>query len=124
MFASLIPEPDTNFVPSVYISPVLRPSFSTSSPVLNSARYTGIEQTIAEMISRTARKRNAALHSQSMTVMLIDLIEEVYTVSGHVVIFIDEYDKPILDNLSDLNQADEMREVLRSFYTVLKSCDE
>lgn len=35
-------------------------------------------------------------------------------------ILIDEYDKPILDKLSDLKKANEMREVLRSFYTTLK----
>ena len=101
-------------------SPVLRLDMST----LNSVGSTGIEQAIVEMISRTARKLNVALHSQSMTGTLIDLIEEVYAVKGHIVVLIDEYDKPILDNLSDLNKADEMREVLRSFYTVLKSCDE
>ncbi len=59
-----------------------------------------------------------------MTGALIDLIEETYAVNGHVVVLIDEYDKPILDNLSDLKKTDEIREVLRSFYTVLKSCDE
>ncbi|MBQ7193123.1 MAG: AAA family ATPase [Synergistaceae bacterium] len=83
-----------------------------------------IEQALVEMISRTARKRNIALHSQSMTGMLIDLIEEIYAVNGHVVVLIDEYDKPILDNLSHFKKANEMRELLRSFYTVLKSCDE
>ena len=41
-----------------------------------------------------------------------------------MVVLIDEYDKPILDNLNDLSLADEMRKVLRSFYGVLKSCDE
>ena len=59
-----------------------------------------------------------------MTGALIDLIEETYAVNGHVVVLIDEYDKLILDNLSDLKKTDEIREVLRSFYTVLKSCDE
>lgn len=101
-------------------SPVLRFDMS----MLSSISSTGVEQAIVEMISRTARKRNVALYSQSMTGTLIDLIEEVYAVNGHVVVLIDEYDKPILDNLSSLKQADEMREVLRSFYTVLKSCDE
>ncbi len=56
--------------------------------------------------------------------MLTDLIKEVYAVNGHVVVLIDEYDKPILDNLSNLKQTDEMRKVLRLFYTVLKSCNE
>ena len=101
-------------------SPVLR--FDMSA--LKTASSTAIEQALVEMISRMARKRNIVLNSQSMTGTLIDLIEEIYTADGHVVVLIDEYDKPILDNLSNLKKADEMRELLRSFYTVLKSCDE
>ena len=91
---------------------------------LKSASSIITEQALIDMISRAARKRNIALHSQSMTGILIDLIEGLYTVNGHVVVLIDEYDKPILDNLSDIKKTDEIREVLRSFYTVLKSCDE
>ena len=56
--------------------------------------------------------------------MLLRTIHTLYKQHGTVAVLIDEYDKPILDNLSDLKKADEMREVLRSFYTVLKSCDE
>ena len=43
---------------------------------------------------------------------------------GLVVILIDEYDKPILDNIDDLEKANEMREVLCSFYSMIKSCDD
>ena len=39
-------------------------------------------------------------------------------------LFLDEYDTPILDNITDLKKANEMREVLRSFYTMIKSCDD
>ena len=56
--------------------------------------------------------------------MLLRTIHKLYKQRGAVVVLIDEYDKPILDNLSDIRKAHEMREVLRSFYTVLKSCDE
>ena len=55
---------------------------------------------------------------------LLKLIFTLYKKFGPVVVLIDEYDKPILDNLNDLSLADEMRKVLRSFYGVLKSCDE
>jgi len=40
-----------------------------------------------------------------------------------VVVLIDEYDKPILDRLAKLDIAEENREVVRSFYGVLKSMD-
>ena len=55
---------------------------------------------------------------------LKDVIEGLYDDKGSVVVLIDEYDKPILDNIGNLNAANEMRQALRSFYTVLKSCDE
>ena len=101
-------------------SPVLR--FDISSLKLTGT--TTIEQALTEMIDRTARKTKAVLHSKSMTGKLIDLIEDISAQGQVVVLIIDEYDKPILDNLSNIKSANEMREVLRSFYTVLKSCDE
>ncbi|MBQ7501341.1 AAA family ATPase [bacterium] len=55
---------------------------------------------------------------------LKNLIRELCRDRGSAVVLIDEYDKLILDNIGDLNKAEAMREVLRSFYTVLKSCDE
>lgn len=55
--------------------------------------------------------------------MLKGLIRSLYKQYGSVVVLIDEYDKPILDNLTNFAKANEMREVLRSFYTTLKSCD-
>ncbi len=41
-----------------------------------------------------------------------------------VVILIDEYDKPILDNINKLEQANEIREGLANFYSVIKGSDE
>jgi len=52
---------------------------------------------------------------------VIRLLQKDY---GPVVILIDEYDKPILDNITNIEKAKEMREVLRSFYTMIKSCDD
>ncbi len=41
-----------------------------------------------------------------------------------VVILIDEYDKPILDNLHNSEQCDQLRAELRGFYATIKACDE
>ncbi|MDR3204476.1 MAG: AAA family ATPase, partial [Deltaproteobacteria bacterium] len=41
-----------------------------------------------------------------------------------VVVLIDEYDAPVTNNLSKLKLAQDNREVLRDFYSILKSCDE
>ncbi len=42
---------------------------------------------------------------------------------NRVVVLIDEYDHAILNNISDLNAADQCRKVLQSFYGVLKDMD-
>ena len=40
-----------------------------------------------------------------------------------VVILIDEYDKPILDNITDKNVAREMRDAMKDFYGIIKDND-
>jgi hypothetical protein len=53
------------------------------------------------------------------------LIEGIYEISKkHVVILIDEYDKPILDNIEKREEVERIREVLKGFYTTLKGLDE
>lgn len=42
---------------------------------------------------------------------------------GKVVILIDEYDKPILDCLDDTAKAEEVRKILRGFYSQIKAED-
>ncbi len=41
-----------------------------------------------------------------------------------VVVLIDEYDKPILDNIENPEQAEKIRDLLANFYGVLKGLDE
>ena len=52
------------------------------------------------------------------------LIEQAHRVHGQrVVVLIDEYDKPILDNIPDSDRARELREGLKNLYSVLKDAD-
>ena len=53
------------------------------------------------------------------------LIKEAYKkYNKKVVILIDEYDKPILDNIENTEVARVMREELKNFYSVIKGADE
>ena len=52
---------------------------------------------------------------------LIEALYEKY--QQRVVVLIDEYDKPILDHLTNLETAEANRQVLRGFYGILKSMD-
>jgi hypothetical protein len=52
------------------------------------------------------------------------MIEALYKkYNQHVVVLIDEYDKPILDRLTKPETAEANRDVLRGFYGILKSMD-
>ena len=84
----------------------------------------GFTQSLCENIIIKAVGHDIEVKSRMHNSMLYELLTCLYKAYGPVVVLIDEYDKPILDNLSDLKKAKEMREVLRSFYTALKSCDE
>ena len=53
-----------------------------------------------------------------------DLIERIHAKTDQrVVVLIDEYDKPILDNITDSAVATAMREGLKDLYSVLKDAD-
>jgi len=56
---------------------------------------------------------------------LYELIDKLYFKTGQrVVVLVDEYDKPIQDVLHKPELAAELREILRGFYTVIKSKSE
>ncbi len=53
-----------------------------------------------------------------------DLIERAHASTGApAVVLIDEYDKPLLDNLATPDTARRLREMLKNFYAVVKEAD-
>ena len=56
--------------------------------------------------------------------LLSKIIKELYKKFGKVVVLIDEYDKPMTDNIDNLKKANEMREIFRPFYSILKDRDD
>ncbi len=53
-----------------------------------------------------------------------ELVEKLHEKTGEkVVILVDEYDKPIIDYLDNVDKAEENRETLRDFYGVIKPLD-
>ena len=50
------------------------------------------------------------------------LIEAIYNKTGlPIVLLIDEYDKPVLDNLSNDSESENLQNLLQGFYSVIKS---
>jgi len=61
----------------------------------------------------------------SLPICFERLIKEAYSkYKQRVVVLIDEYDKPILDVIEDINQAREHREYIKGLYSILKESDE
>lgn len=55
-----------------------------------------------------------------------DLVKKLYTTFKEigVVVLIDEYDKPILDVIENIELAEKKRDTLKGFYTVMKGLDD
>ncbi|MGC8926503.1 MAG: AAA family ATPase, partial [Myxococcota bacterium] len=62
-------------------------------------------------------------HTLTNTYLNDLIVRAVEKYGERVVILIDEYDKPILDNIEDPEVAREMREELKNLYSVLKGAD-
>jgi len=52
-----------------------------------------------------------------------NIIRALSEKNGKVVVLIDEYDKPIVEHIDDIEKATKNREILRDFFGVLKSSD-
>lgn len=63
--------------------------------------------------------------SDSAALRLGALIRSAYNKTGkRVVILIDEYDKPLLDTAGEKDIQNEIRDILKGFYSNLKNCDQ
>jgi hypothetical protein len=83
-----------------------------------------LDQRIREIIAHHQRRLGIALEPMSIAGSFSGLIEEAYRKYGQrVVVLVDEYDKPILDNITDPTVAKEMRDGLRNLYSVIKDSD-
>ncbi len=80
--------------------------------------------TIFRNLETNRDRLSVEIKSKDYALAFMDLIEETYKkYNQKVVILIDEYDKPILDNIDQFNVAYENREILKRFYTVIKESD-
>ncbi|MBK7006115.1 MAG: ATP-binding protein [Burkholderiales bacterium] len=105
--------------------PVIRISFS-DGVLQNRAE---LDQRIRDVLRINREtlgvQRPADLPENDIAGNFADLIRQAHQKSGQrAVVLIDEYDKPILDNITKSPVALEMREGLKNLYSVLKGADE
>ena len=85
---------------------------------------TFLEKYIQEIFKERAKLDSIPLQNETIGGIFRELIiglETKYT--KKVVVLVDEYDKPILDNITDSERAKEMRDILRNLYSVIKISD-
>jgi Predicted AAA-ATPase/PD-(D/E)XK nuclease superfamily len=96
-------------------SPVVHISFAAAG-----FRQIGLLKAMEYLIERSAKEYDIILTKEGVPPRFHELIEKLYEKYDKVVILIDEYDKPIVDYLDNIPQANENKEILRDFYVVLK----
>ncbi len=100
--------------------PVLRFDFSRHG-VRDAAK---LEQVIDYYTEELARQYGITLRGFDYQTRFDNLILQLGRGGRRVVILIDEYDKPIIDNLDNLPEAQAIRDTLRNFYTIIKAMDQ
>uniref|UniRef100_A0A7C4RSH4 AAA-ATPase-like domain-containing protein n=1 Tax=Desulfatirhabdium butyrativorans TaxID=340467 RepID=A0A7C4RSH4_9BACT len=101
-------------------------------PVIHISFGSGVIQDIGDLRDRfsyilkiNAQEGRVTLTEQNLRERFLELIRFLSIQHRQkVVVLIDEYDKPILDNIDKPQTAIEIREGLKNFYSVIKDSDE
>ncbi|KZX15389.1 ATP-binding protein [Methanobrevibacter filiformis] len=84
-----------------------------------------LKNSLNDLIERIARDFSVKLCGSNLKSRFGSLIIEIHKKHNqNVVVLIDEYDKPIIDNITHYDLAEANRKILNNFYGVLKSNDE
>ena len=78
---------------------------------------------ILYQLDKTAQLYGITLEQTQYDIKFDELLTKLSGINK-VVVLIDEYDKPIIDNIENKELAIELREILKGFYTIIKACDE
>lgn len=100
------------------VYPVIRLDMSS----INNETPEMLKLDLIRELNEIASEHNITLTGSSPANYLANLIKKL-SVKGKVVVLVDEYDKPLIDNVDDLELAKENRKILRQFYTILKAED-
>ena len=83
-----------------------------------------LDATLLDQLRLNSERYGLPWREEPVHLSLGRLVRSLREVAGQpVVLLVDEYDKPILDNLETPDRARAMRESLRNFYSVIKSLD-
>lgn len=101
--------------------PVVKISFAG---IFSSVKNT--EKIILSILDDNKKRLNLEFkNSDDISIYFKQLIQNASeTYNQRIVVLVDEYDKPILDNIEKIEIAKELRDTLKGFYTQIKDNDE
>lgn len=83
-----------------------------------------LEDYLSNRLEAEEKKWGITHSKRGVNDRLTELITTAYEISGkQVVVLIDEYDAPMLDVAHERKTLDELRNVMRNFYSPLKMCE-
>ncbi|MDR2472336.1 MAG: AAA family ATPase, partial [Tannerella sp.] len=108
--------------PDYHTSPVIRIDMSR---ITTNEGLQGVKDSIARLMLAQAKKHKVEVDKNIPCGEMLDqLVYNLHEQDGKVVILIDEYDKPYTDFYTDNQMAEEIRKILRNFYSRIKANDE
>jgi hypothetical protein len=101
--------------------PVIRIDFGG----MNNRSPEGLTDSLNDFIKTTASEHNINIENTQLPGRFAELITKLHRSSGYqTVVLIDEYDKAIIDNMSEPEVMESNKQVLHDFYQVLKASDD
>lgn len=82
-----------------------------------------LKDTLRWLLRDYAARNGFTLEGDFIPILFNQLVRRLAEEQGQVVILIDEYDKPLIDNIGDIETAYEIQDVLRQFYSIIKGLD-
>jgi predicted AAA-ATPase/PD-(D/E)XK nuclease superfamily protein len=98
--------------------PVIQLDFSS----LSVGTVDALEMTLSKELELIAGRFGIDLTQETFSNRKIKLLVEELSLKNRVAILVDEYDYPLLNNLSRPEIAEAIREVMKDFFTAIKSC--
>ncbi|MDX2248394.1 MAG: AAA family ATPase [Bacteroidia bacterium] len=98
--------------------PVVHFSFSSAG-----YKDIGLEAALLRLVEEAAEAYDLSLTQKGLSGRFRELVRTLGSGQKKLVLLIDEYDKPLVDYIEDLPQAEIHRAVLKNFFSVIKDCD-
>ncbi|MEO1449774.1 MAG: AAA family ATPase [Bacteroidota bacterium] len=83
----------------------------------------GLNNALLRLLDNAAEEHGVSLKEEGLAWRFQELIRKLARTGQKVVLLIDEYDKPLVDYIDDPDQAEQNRDVLKNFFSIIKDAD-